>query len=85
MGWCFLCCALLLTGLQKDDWKRPGPNVVAQRLIDGARPGAILLAHDIQPGSIEAAPIFLDKLLSQGYKFVTVSVSFWLCSRVFFC
>jgi len=31
------------------DWKRPGSNVVAQRIITGARPGSIILSHDIHP------------------------------------
>ncbi len=47
--------------------------MVAQRLIDGARNGAIMLAHDIQPGTIEAAPKMFDTLLAKGFKFVTVS------------
>lgn len=55
------------------DWKRPGASVVSQRLIAGAKPGAIMLAHDIQPGTIEAMPATIDALLAKGYKFVTVS------------
>jgi peptidoglycan/xylan/chitin deacetylase (PgdA/CDA1 family) len=64
---------VILWSVDPDDWKRPGPAVVAQRLIDGARSGAIMLAHDIQPGTIEAAPQMFDTLLAKGFKFVTVS------------
>jgi peptidoglycan-N-acetylglucosamine deacetylase len=55
------------------DWKRPGPNVVAQRIVTGVRPGSIILAHDIHPSTIAAMPQVFDALLAKGFKFVTVS------------
>ncbi len=55
------------------DWKSPGPKIVAQRLIAGAKPGAILLSHDIKAGTIQAIPTVIDELKSKGYQFVTVS------------
>lgn len=55
------------------DWRRPGPAVVARRLVDGAAPGGILLAHDIHPGTIEAMPETISGLKAKGLGFVTVS------------
>lgn len=55
------------------DWKRPGPSVVAQRMLAGASPGGILLAHDLHSQTVDAMPATLDGLLRRGYKFVTVS------------
>ena len=55
------------------DWKRPGASVVAQRMVDGAAPGGILLAHDIHPGTIEAVPEVITRLKAKGYGFATVS------------
>ena len=55
------------------DWKRPGAEVVRQRLVDGATPGGILLAHDIHPGTIEAVPGVIRDLKAKGYGFATVS------------
>lgn len=55
------------------DWKRPGPGVVARRIIAGARAGSIILSHDIHPPTIEAMPQVFDALLAKGFKFVTVS------------
>ena len=55
------------------DWKRPGPSVVARRIIAGTRPGSIILSHDIHPPTIEAMPQVFDALLTRGFKFVTVS------------
>ena len=56
-----------------EDWKRPGVSVVTERLVSGARPGSILLAHDIHKPTIDAMPATLDRLLAKGFKFVTVS------------
>ncbi|HWL54783.1 MAG TPA: polysaccharide deacetylase family protein [Chthoniobacteraceae bacterium] len=55
------------------DWKRPGPSVVAERILSKAHHGSIILVHDIHSQSIDAMPKVLDTLLSRGYRFVTVS------------
>src|SRR6266480_1137793 len=55
------------------DWKQPGSDVVAQRIIAGARPGSIILSHDIHPPTIAAMPQVFDALLAKVFKFVTVS------------
>jgi peptidoglycan/xylan/chitin deacetylase (PgdA/CDA1 family) len=55
------------------DWKKPGAQEVARRLLGGARPGAILLCHDIHRDTIEAMRSVVPDLLDQGYKLVTVS------------
>jgi|GEM_PF-327957 len=56
-----------------NDWQKPGPSVVAARLVSGARPGGILLAHDIHSGTISAMPSAFDQLLGKGFRFVTVT------------
>jgi len=55
------------------DWRRPGPNVVCNRILKNTRAGSIVLAHDIHPGTIEAMPCVLNQLEAKGFKFVTVS------------
>ena len=55
------------------DWKRPGAEVVRRRMVEGAAPGGILLAHDIHPGTIEAMPGTIKDLKAKGYGFATVS------------
>ena len=65
--------AVVLWSVDPNDWKRPGSAVVERRILAGAKPGAIILSHDIHPGTIEAMPATLDALLAKGYKFVTVS------------
>lgn len=55
------------------DWKRPGPSVVASRILKSTAPGAIILAHDLHAQTVDAMPATLDGLLNRGFKFVTVS------------
>ncbi len=55
------------------DWKRPGGAVIEQRILSGARPGAIILSHDIHQQTVDAMPATLAALAAKGFKFVTVS------------
>lgn len=55
------------------DWKRPGPSVVASRIISNTTAGGIVLAHDLHSQTVDAMPATLDGLLKRGFKFVTVS------------
>lgn len=64
---------IILWDVDPLDWKEPGPSVVAQRLIKEAKPGSIMLSHDIHAQTITAMPEVFDALLAKGFKFVTVS------------
>jgi peptidoglycan/xylan/chitin deacetylase (PgdA/CDA1 family) len=55
------------------DWRRPGISVVTSRILNSARNGSIILAHDIHSPTIKAMPGTLDGLLKKGFRFVTVS------------
>jgi len=69
---------VILWSVDPFDWKNPGSKVVSERILSGwkgsggAKPGAIILSHDIHKGTIDAMPATLDALLAKGYKFVTV-------------
>ena len=64
---------VILWSVDPFDWKRPGASVISSRIISGASPGGIVLAHDLHSQTVDAMPATLDALLSRGYKFVTVS------------
>jgi peptidoglycan/xylan/chitin deacetylase (PgdA/CDA1 family) len=64
---------IVLWDMDPLDWRRPGPNVVCNRIVKNTRAGSIVLAHDIHPGTIEAMPCVLSQLEAKGFKFVTVS------------
>lgn len=63
----------VLWNVDPEDWRRPGPSVVASRILSGTRNGSIVLAHDLHKPTIDAMPAALDGLLRRGFKFVTVS------------
>lgn len=64
---------IILWDVDPLDWRRPGAAVVSERILKGAKPGSIILAHDIHPGTVEAMPGTLDQLIARGFQFVTVS------------
>ncbi len=63
-----------------DDWRRPPPAVIVQRVLQHALPGAIILLHDgleTQVGppvenTVAALPALIEQLLARGYRFVTI-------------
>jgi peptidoglycan/xylan/chitin deacetylase (PgdA/CDA1 family) len=63
----------IMWSVDPEDWKKPGVSVVTSRLLNGVKPGGILLVHDLHKSSVDAMPATLDALLSRGYKFVTVT------------
>jgi len=64
----------ILWSVDPEDWRRPGSTVVASRIVGGARPGAIILSHDIHGATVKAMPAALDGLIEKGYRFETVSM-----------
>ena len=62
----------ILWSVDTRDWADRNSNIVCNRTISNARPGAIVLMHDIHRTSVEAVPCILQNLSSQGYQFVTV-------------
>lgn len=59
-----------------DDHATQDADLIARRVLDGARPGSIILLHDgwaAKPGTLEAAGRVLEALQARGYHFVTVS------------
>jgi len=65
--------SVILWSVDPQDWKIRKSDHVSSHIIKNATPGAIILAHDIHPSTIDAMPATLDALSAKGYKFVTVS------------
>ncbi|MBF9036847.1 polysaccharide deacetylase family protein [Rhodobacterales bacterium HKCCE2091] len=55
------------------DWQRPGSGVIAHRMVQGATPGAVILAHDIQGPTVRAVPLALDGIEARGMHGAQVS------------
>jgi len=63
----------IMWAVDPEDWKRPGVQVVANRIVSATSNGSIILAHDIHAPTISAMPNALDRLLAKGFRFVTVT------------
>ena len=55
------------------DWKIRNAAHVTKLITEKTAPGAIILAHDIHPSTVQAMPAVFDTLSAKGYKFVTMS------------
>jgi peptidoglycan-N-acetylglucosamine deacetylase len=65
---------LILWSVDTEDWKDDRDAAhVTNAVLSGARPGAIVLMHDIHATTPDALPAILDGLAADGYTFVTVS------------
>ena len=63
----------VMWSVDTQDWRRPGSSVVASRVVAGAVPGAIILAHDIHEATVRAMPAALDGVTERGLIPVTMS------------
>ncbi len=63
----------ILWDVDTNDWRKPGVTVVAARGINGAKPGSIILVHDIHASTVAAIDSMVKGLKKRGYELVTVS------------
>ncbi len=66
---------MVLWTVDTDDYLRPGVPAIVNRVLAGARPGAIILMHDAggdRTQTIAALPIIVRALRKRGYRLVTV-------------
>ncbi len=59
--------------MDTNDWRKPGSSVVAARAVNGAKPGSIILVHDIHASTVAAVDAIVKGLKNRGYELVTVS------------
>ncbi len=61
--------------IDTEDWKRPPAATITARVVNGARPGAVVLMHDgggDRSNTVKALPSIIKKLKALGYEFVTL-------------
>jgi peptidoglycan/xylan/chitin deacetylase (PgdA/CDA1 family) len=64
---------VILWSVDPLDWKIRKASHVSNHILQNSNAGAIVLAHDIHPSTIDAMPAAIDGLLAKGFQFVTVS------------
>lgn len=55
------------------DWMRPGAQRITDSIVAQARPGSIILCHDLHTQTADAVPNILDRLLDRDYEFTSMS------------
>ena len=66
----------VLWDVDTNDWQLPGPDVIAEQAVRGARNGSIVLFHDggaDRTQTATALPAIIEGLLDRGFGFVTVT------------
>ncbi|MFI7704205.1 polysaccharide deacetylase family protein [Nonomuraea sp. NPDC049480] len=64
---------LVMWSVDTLDWKYRDAARVTRAALSAAKPGAIILFHDIHPTTVAAIPRVLRTLSARGYHFVTVT------------
>lgn len=67
---------LIHWSVDTEDWKLLDRDKVAQRIVQNACDGDIVLLHDSYESSVDAALAAIDALSARGYAFVTVEELF---------
>ncbi|ARU52556.1 hypothetical protein CBR64_14915 [Cellulosimicrobium cellulans] len=65
---------VILWNLDTLDWKTKDAAETRRRAVEGARPGSVVLMHDIHATTVDAVPGIIDDLRAQGYLLVTVDL-----------
>jgi peptidoglycan-N-acetylglucosamine deacetylase len=70
---------LILWDVDPEDWRRPSATVIANRVVNAAKPGAVVLMHDgggDRRNTADALAMIIPRLQAQGYRFVTLDQLF---------
>ena len=66
---------MVLWSVDTGDYLNPGSDLIAERALDGARPGAVILLHDAggdRTQTVAALPTILEGLRKRGLRTVTI-------------
>lgn len=63
------------------DWKHPGVQKVINTAVGQAKPGSIILVHDIHASTVAALEGIVQGLQARGFKLVTVSQLIAMANR----
>ena len=64
---------ILQWSVDPQDWAIDNAAQIAQRVIQKAGDGDVILLHDMSDSSVDAALMIVDALLAKGFRFVTAS------------
>ena len=65
--------SVLLWSVDPRDWATKDVDAVEAAVVENIRSGDVVLLHDLQDSSVDAALKIIDRLQRQGFRFVTAS------------
>ena len=65
--------SVLFWSVDQKDWATDDASLILARMLEQADDGDVILLHDMDMSSVEAALALVDELKEQGYQFLTVS------------
>ena len=65
--------SVMFWSVDPKDWATDDASLILSRLREDTGDGDVILLHDMDMSSVEAALALVDELQAQGYKFLTVS------------
>lgn len=69
---CLVPMKVVLWNLDTLDWKSQDKGEIVRTVMGHVEDGSVILLHDVYDTSVEAALEIVDRLLAEGYNFVTV-------------
>lgn len=67
---------LIMWNVDTEDWKHRDSDYILNHIKTHAKPGAIILMHDIHKTTVDAIPATINFLQNAGYQLVTISELF---------
>lgn len=64
---------VVMWDVDTNDWRKPGVQTVINRAVNGAKPGSVILVHDIHASTADAVEGIVRGLQARGFRLVTVS------------
>jgi peptidoglycan-N-acetylglucosamine deacetylase len=64
---------IILWSVDTKDWRVRNRDKIIHSVTNNTRSGSIILCHDIHKATLDALPEILDRLMSEGYQFQTVT------------
>lgn len=63
---------MILWSIDTLDWESQDAQQITEAVMSQVQDGSIILLHDIFSTSVDAAEIFIPKLIAEGYQLVTI-------------
>lgn len=72
---------IVLWSIDTNDWRKPAASKMLRHILNNARPGDVVLMHDIHPQCVEIIDPLAEAMREAGYRFVLLDELFGAGAR----